>query len=82
MEKVEQYKELLSSLVNCINDEDITYDEEFGICYSAKLALNIERAEKMIKYGEYDSLDDVFERMAKVLEDWESRKQNKMSLLR
>ena len=55
-----QYKELLSSLLNCINDENITYHEKCGICYSAKLALNIKRAEKMIKIGEYDSLDDMY----------------------
>jgi hypothetical protein len=30
--------------------------------------LNLERAEKMIKYGEYDSLDDKIERMAKAIE--------------
>lgn len=70
MTKVEQYKELLSTLIEDIHsDEDILYHEEFGICFSAKMAFDIERAEKMIKYGKYDTMDDKAQRIAKAIEE-------------
>lgn len=68
MNDIEQYKELLSSLINCLTDDDLTYHEECGICYSLNLCLNIDRATKMIECNEYKTIDDKIKEMETILE--------------
>jgi hypothetical protein len=65
--EVEQYEELLSTLIKDIHSgEDIIYCEE--ICFSAKMAFDIECAENMIKYGKYETMNDKVNRIVKVID--------------